>query len=115
MLCHICYMGDVNQTFGIRKTDFTETDIKILKQFTHYIMKNNIKSDVIITSVSFGRYKIINRINIYIENKRYKITLKNVYCGGVYGTDRIFSVGELAKKKFEHYTDYSLSNKYKWL
>ena len=112
--------GVRNRTWGIDKRFFDDDDLKILKGFAKYVRENNIKSNVEIVIVSTDRYKVINRINIYIENDKYDIAFKNVYIGGVYGTDRIFEclynfeylLGDLIKEKFEHYVDYSLSNKY---
>jgi len=35
---------------------------------------------------------VINRIAIRIESKKHLIIFDNVYCGGIYGTDRIYEV-----------------------
>jgi len=113
-----------NRTFGIKKEDFTKEQLKILKEFAEWVKKNNIKSDVGVAIQGLDRYKVINRINIYIRNKKFNIILKNVYCGGMWGADRIFQVlysfeyllsDLLGKEEFEHYKDYSLSNGYKLL
>ena len=112
-----------NRIFGIRKTDFTKQQLEILKEFTQYIKHNNIKSDVKVTIRGFDKYKIINRINIYIENKKFNLIFRNIYCGGMYGSDRIFQVlysfeyllSDLINSEFEHYKNYSLSNDYKLL
>ena len=115
--------GMKNRTWGIDKRFFTNDELEILKAFAEYVKNNNIKSDVKVTIVSTDRYKVINRVNIYIENDEFELTFKNVYIGGVYGTDRIFEclygfeylLSDLIKSNFEHYKDYSLSNRYKLL
>ena len=109
-----------NRTFGIKKEDFSKEKLDKLKEFGEYITNNNIKSKVEVTIVSIDKNKIINKINIYIKNDKYALTFKNVYCGGVYGTDRIFDVlynfeyvlEDLLGVTFNHYGDYSLSKNY---
>lgn len=118
-----------NRTFGIRKTDFNTEQLEALKTFANYIKNNNIKSDVKVSIRGYDSYKIINRINIYIENKYASLIFRNIYCGGVYGTDRIFEtlynfeylLNDLIRNSkeqnntFNHYENYSLSNHYQLL
>jgi len=112
-----------NRTFGIEKKDFDAEQLKALKSFAEFVKTNNVKSTVKVTIQGFDKHKVINRINIYIENENASLIFRNIYCGGLYGSDRIFQVlysfeyllSDLLGSEFEHYKNYSLSNGYQLL
>lgn len=117
------YFNPNGRKWGILKEAFDEEEKEILKDFGAYLKKNNIKPKVEITINSVDRNRIINRINIYIEAGDYKLIFKNVYCGGMFGMDRVFKtlydfeycLTDFMGEEFDHYKDYSLSNKYRIL
>jgi small-conductance mechanosensitive channel len=120
---HVIIFPENNRTFGVSEKFLDEEDLKFLKDLAEYLKNNNEKPVVEITVESKDRNGIINRINIYIKTSEHKLAIKNVYCGGIYGTDRIFEVlysleylfEDLIGEKFDHYANYSISNSYKIL
>ncbi|MHA1329456.1 MAG: hypothetical protein ACTSR2_00125 [Candidatus Hodarchaeales archaeon] len=116
-----------NRTYGVPR-DITEIEeIKsFLVNFTKKLVEKKEKPMVIVRVEDKDNTKTINRVSFRILLVDYEIIIKNVYCGGVWGMDRIFSVlynfEDLLSRitfgdynSFDHYSDYSLSNNYKLL
>ena len=119
----IIVLPENNRTFGIDEKFLTEDDLEFLREFAKYLKSNNIKPNVEVSVVSKDKHGIVNRINIYIDAGDFRVVFKNVYCGGVLGSDRIFEVlyhleylfEELIGERFDHYADYSISRNYRML
>lgn len=110
---------DKGRKYLINKDDLTEEQINFLKEFTEYIIKKKKDPEVIVSVKSTDTYNIINRFNIYILTDKHLIKISNAYNSAM-GSDRIFDwlynfeylLEEISGIKFNHYTTYSLSNKY---
>lgn len=113
-----------NRTFGVSKDILTIKEIKdFIIDFTKKLVNDNKKPVVIVKVNGVDRYNIINRISFRVILNDRDMIFNDVYCGGMYGADRIFQVlynfEYLLSKTafnnsntFDHYAEYSLSNKY---
>jgi hypothetical protein len=112
-----------NRIFGISKKFLKKKDLEFLKDLAEYLMKSNERPIVEIVETSKDSHGIVNRINIYIKTPEHRLTIRNVYCGGAYGTDRILGVlynlenvlEELVGENSDQYAGLSISSNYKIL
>jgi len=116
-----------NRTYGIPRDVVEIKEIKsFLANFTKKLVEEKEKPMVIVRVEDKDNTKTINRISFRILLNNYEVIIKNIYCGGVWGMNRIFSVlyefedllsyitfGDYNSS--DHYSDYSLSNNYKLL
>ena len=84
----VCILPRKNQKFGVPIEALNDYQISVLKEF----VKDESEAKVFILIKNMDKHKVINRIAIRIESKKHLIIFDNVYCGGIYRTDRIYGV-----------------------
>jgi len=85
----VCVFPRKNQKFGVPIEALNDYQISILKEFA----KDKSEVKVFVLKKDTDKYRvIINRIAIRIESERHLIIFDNVYCGGIYGRNRVYEV-----------------------
>jgi|GEM_PF-5657807 len=109
-----------NQEFGIPRNIIENDKIRrFLMKFVTKLVNQEIQPQVIVKTESVDDRKIINRFSVRIIDDSIEILIRNIYCGGIYGMDRIYFVlynfEELLSKLcpgFNRHTSFSISQNY---
>ena len=104
-----------NKRSWVSLKDFTDKEREILSEILFKIYEdteiNTEAYNLFIVATSTDKYGIVNRFDLIYFKDNIRLELKNIYCGGGYGSNRIFDaiynlVSELGFKNAVEVTNY---------